>query len=1662
MEFKKYLLFLSVLLFVGVVFAATSLNVNQVNSVSYTGSMLRDGNNGAIYFYGTNSSGDVLYGSLVENNGSRTYTSLFSGSGSLYAIFSSHASSSQTYTNGTLSIIYNTSLSKSLQIPINITIPAGGSSVNLYFSIDGRAFNDSSLTQAFSNSAPIFSSISNKSVNENSTLQFNVSANDSDGDSISFSASNLPTGSSFNSSGFFSWTPNFTQSGFYQINFTANDSFSTSSTLVNVTVVNTNVAPILTTVGNKSVNENSSLQFTLNASDFDTDVLSFSAIGLPIGASLNSSSGVFVWTPNFTQAGNYTVVFIVSDGNLTDNESIIIQVNNTNRNPVLSQIGNKSTNENSTLQFTLNATDVDGDVLIFSSSSLPIGSVLNSTSGFFNWTPNFTQAGNYTVVFIVSDSSLSVNESIVIQVNNTNRSPILSQIGNKSVLENSTLQFTINGSDPDGDSITFSLIGLPNGALFNLTSELFNWTPNFTQSGNYSVVFIVSDFTLSSNETIIIQVNNTNRQPILNTVGNKSTNENSTLQFTLNGSDPDGDNISFSSVSLPSGTFLNSSSGLFNWTPNFTQSGNYSITFIVSDGNLTSNETVNIQVNNSNRAPVLSTVGNKSVAENSSLQFNLTASDPDGDSIVFLISTLPFGASFNTSSGQFIWTPNFTQAGNYSIIFFVNDSFLLSNESILIQVNNTNRAPVLNSIGNKSVNETLLLTFNLSASDADNDSFVFSSLGLPNGASVNNTTGQFSWTPNSSQAGIYNITFVVSDSLLSSNETIFILVNNTNVAPVLSTVGNKTVNVTQQLTFTLNATDIDNDTVIFSVLNIPIGAVLNSSSGIFNWTPNSSQAGIYNLTFVVSDSLLNATQNITITVFDNIAPSISIINFPNSSTTGEIAYISITASDNILGILNATIIINGNNFSMPNNGNNGFNYTINISSNSTASVKYNVTVYDLSGNSNVTITQTLVVVDNDAPIADFSFVSAIEGFSSQFISNSTDNIGVVSYFWLFGDGFNSSLSNVNHTYNISGVYLVELNVTDLAGNSALKQLNITITDSTPVPDFVSNTPIITIQSPTNSTYFTNHIDLNYTSTDISNVSSCSYTIDNSSLVSLVNCSNTTLFGLSQGIHNLSLISNDTFNNTNSSSILFLVNLSGTINGYILNSSNIGIVNTTVQAKQGSSSINSTLTALDGSFVLSLPNGTYDVVISKSGYVQNIQQGVVVNSISPTILSNITLQLSVSKLVGYVVDSNGSSIANTSVVLGNISNLTDSNGYYSIDASLGIYNVTANKTGYFDQTITGVILYPGVNVLLNITLTSIGNYSNATSTVNGTVSDLFNNLLNSNVSFVGSQFFNTTSSAGFYNMSLNGGVYNTSAYNFCYINQSISNVLVKANQINTRNFVLYPISSNFFVHLNDSFDGSNVSGANIFINYNNSAVSSASSDANGSVNLGLFGGIYNISISKSGYVLYNQNISLLCGNSSQNISLVPLGNVLGNITNGAFSIIELKQGGVTIYNTTADSSGFYSLTAAVGTYQLIITKSGFNIYTENIIITKTPLTKSPSLTQTSSGGSGSSGGGGGSSLYSGGITKVNNTTQSSNATFFNQSIQQNVTSNEGKKISDGSGSNSGGSSGSSNNSLPEGSAITGAVTSNTEFLLIGAVAIILIIVGSLVYFLVIRP
>src|SRR5439155_1524574 len=155
----------------------------------------------------------------------------------------------------------------------------------------------------------------------------------------------------------------------------------------------------------------------------------------------------------------------------------------------------------------------------------------------------------------------------------------------------------------------------------------------------------------------------------------------------------------------------------------------------------------------------------------------------------FSLVGAPAGASINATSGVFAWTPTEAQGpGSYPFTVRVSDGTADTDAAITIDVTEANAAPVLSDVPATATRpEPRGCASTATDSDLPPQRPTFSLVGAPGGASINSSTGAFTWTPTEAQGpGSYPFTVRVSDGTADTDAAITIDVTEANVAPVLS------------------------------------------------------------------------------------------------------------------------------------------------------------------------------------------------------------------------------------------------------------------------------------------------------------------------------------------------------------------------------------------------------------------------------------------------------------------------------------------------------------------------------------------------------------------------------------------------------------------------------------------------------------------------------------------------------------------------------------------------------------------------------------------------------------------------------------------------------------------------------------------------------------
>lgn len=262
------------------------------------------------------------------------------------------------------------------------------------------------------------------------------------------------------------------------------------------------------------------------------------------------------------------------------------------------------------------------------------------------------------------------------------------------------------------------------------------------------------------------------------------------------------------------------------------------------------------------------------------------ASDPDSiDTLTLIASQGEWNFTQTDSlrgqaSGFLSWipSPEDTLDSPYEVFFSVKDNYLcdgIDESSLIFVVYDINYPPVLDSIGPKTVMEGDTLEFRIYATDEDQDPIILDTMNVPLNATFidsGNGAGSFTFTPDYTQADIYYVTFIASDTAgLADSEQVTIEVVNLNRRPSIQPpFAETTISERDPLEFRVSAEDPDGDPLSCRAYNLPEGAYFDTTKSIFSWIPEWGQVDEYFPLFVVSDGELADSADVKITVANRL------------------------------------------------------------------------------------------------------------------------------------------------------------------------------------------------------------------------------------------------------------------------------------------------------------------------------------------------------------------------------------------------------------------------------------------------------------------------------------------------------------------------------------------------------------------------------------------------------------------------------------------------------------------------------------------------------------------------------------------------------------------------------------------------------------------------
>ncbi|MBP0018314.1 MAG: putative Ig domain-containing protein [Cyanobacteria bacterium SBLK] len=513
------------------------------------------------------------------------------------------------------------------------------------------------------------------------TFYYHAEASDPDGDNLTYrvvSGENAQfvhreTGQADATEPWLQWTP--TEEGRTEIAIEVRDGrggVTTQTLTPEVFAPQTNRAPSILSSPSTRVRLGNTYFYNVVARDIDGDRLTYALSDESPSEMEIDGDGRILWTPTAEDFGFKTVEVIVSDGTTTTAQTWSIAVSDraANNSPRITSTPETIADLEGVYQYRLSAEDPENDLLLWSLSEAPIGMEIHPETGVLTWQPQAEQIGEQTVIVEVLDvAGASSVQEYTLTVRGMNTPPQIVSIPVTKGAVGEEYNYQLLAEDIDGDKLAYSPVNIPAGMTVDRETGAIAWTPDTT--GTYEVEIQVTDDrggVQTQKYAIDVGEQAINRPPkILSTpiyVGDRK----ETYTYAIEASDPDGDNLTYNPIALPSGMSLNGN--ILTWENPVV--GEHQVIIGVKDGQTGAAQGFTLTVYDNQAPDIVGDAPNTAIV-GEAYRYDVKATDPEGGKLTYHLKDAPTGMAID-EKGRIEWTPNNTNAGqSFSVTVEVED-----------------------------------------------------------------------------------------------------------------------------------------------------------------------------------------------------------------------------------------------------------------------------------------------------------------------------------------------------------------------------------------------------------------------------------------------------------------------------------------------------------------------------------------------------------------------------------------------------------------------------------------------------------------------------------------------------------------------------------------------------------------------------------------------------------------------------------------------------------------------------------------------------------------------------------------------------------------------------------------------------------------------------
>jgi len=530
-----------------------------------------------------------------------------------------------------------------------------------------------------------------------------------------------------------------------------------------------------------------------------------------------------------------------------------------------------STLEDTSTQLGLDCVDPDNEPIQFEIVTNTSNGVLTGNASLRYYMPNLDYNGIDNFTYKCTDGFVESNIAYgFITVIPVNDAPEAYSVAT-STYEDASGTIQLDCFDVDGDNLTYTVATTTVSGMLVVNNDtgagVYTPDPDFNGIDNFT--YFCDDGNLISNSASgTITVLPVNDAPIANNTKDVTI-EDINVTIELNCTDIDGDNLTYIIASSTAHGDLNidNDTGVGTYSPDQDYFGLDNFTYFCDDGDLLSNvASGTIMILGINDAPIVRDniyyVDEDSFLDEPAPGVLGNDYDADPDNLTAILDSTTLNGLLNLlGNGSFNYTPDADFNGNDTFTYVANDGiFNSSTATVTIVVRPVNDPPVVQNVTLTTGYVGDLLIANCTATDIDNDLgdliyyYMFQNMNHSPNLVQNWSTNNTYLVQQSDAHENIRVTCIASDgednSTNNKKRTVTIL----NSVPDANDV-NTTTDEDNSVDIVLNCTDVDGDNLTYTVASTTVNGILviNSSTGIGNYTPNQDYNGTDNFTYYCND-----------------------------------------------------------------------------------------------------------------------------------------------------------------------------------------------------------------------------------------------------------------------------------------------------------------------------------------------------------------------------------------------------------------------------------------------------------------------------------------------------------------------------------------------------------------------------------------------------------------------------------------------------------------------------------------------------------------------------------------------------------------------------------------------------------------------------------------